>query len=311
MPQLLFFSGIDDPGQWRATLARLAPDVTMRIWPGEVDDPASIDCALVWKPPAGLLASLPNLRLIQSMGAGVDGLLADPELPRHVPIARVVDPLLTQCMTEYVVLHTLYHHRLMPLFARRQAEGVWRETVAPPAQERTVGILGLGELGIAAARALVALGFRVQGWSRSVRVVDDVVCRSGAAGLAAMLADCEILVCLLPLTAETEDILDAALFARLPRGAALINCGRGRHLVEADLLAALDSGQLAAASLDVFRQEPLPAGHPFWSRREIVITPHVASISHPESAAQLVAENIRRVWAGLSPRYQVDPARGY
>jgi len=311
MPQLLFFSRIDDPGQWRSTLARLAPDVTMRIWPDEVDDVAAIDCALVWKPPPGLLARLPNLRLIQSMGAGVDGLLADPELPAHVPMARVVDPLLTQCMTEYVVLHTLYHHRLMPLFARRQAEGTWQEIVAPPAQERTVGILGLGELGIAAARALAGLGFRVCGWSRSARSVAGITCRSTAAGLAEMLAETEILVCLLPLTAETEDILGANLFAQLPHGAALINCGRGRHLVEADLLAALDSGQLAGASLDVFREEPLPAGHPFWAQRDIVITPHVASISHPESAAQLVVENIRRVWDGLPPRYQVDPARGY
>jgi glyoxylate/hydroxypyruvate reductase A len=311
MPELLFYSRTDDPEPWRATLARMAPDVRLRVWPDEVTDPAVVDCALVWNPPPGLLATFPNLRLIQSLGAGVDGLLSDPALPRGVPVARVVDPMLTQCMIEYVLLHVLWHHRLMPRFLRQQAERQWEEVIAPPAQERTVGILGLGELGTAAARALAGVGFRVTGWSRSPRDVAGVICRSGADGLAALLAEAEILVCLLPLTQDTEGILDARLLGQLPRGAALVNCGRGRHLVEDDLLAALDSGQIGSASLDVFRQEPLPQDHPFWSRREILITPHVASISHPDSAARLLIDNIRRVWAGEAPRYQVDPARGY
>ena len=311
MPEMIFISGLDSPEHWRATLSRLAPDITMRVWPDEVTDKSAIECALVWNPPPGLLASLPNLRLIQSLGAGVDGMLRDPDLPQHVPMARVVDPMLTQCMNEYVVLHALYHHRLMPRFARQQANREWIEEVAPPAQERTVSILGRGELGTAAANALVGLGFKVYAWSRSPKDVPGVTGYSGADGLTAMLAETEILVCLLPLTAETEDILNAALFRQLPQGAAVINCGRGRHLVEADLLAALDSGHLSGASLDVFRSEPLPVDHPFWDRREIVITPHMASISHPESTARLVIENIRRVWAGEAPRYKVDPARGY
>lgn len=311
MPELLFLSRIDDPEPWRATFARIAPDVRLRVWPDEVPDPAAVDCALVWNPPAGLLATFPRLKLIQSLGAGVDGLLSDPDLPRTVPIARVVDPMLTQCMIEYVLMHALWHHRLMPRFARQQAERRWEEAIAPPAQERTVGILGLGELGVAAGTALATVGFRVLGWSRSLREVAGVVCHAGRDGLPALLREAEILVCLLPLTRDTEAILDAGLFAQLPAGATLINCGRGRHLVEADLIAALDSGRLAGASLDVFRQEPLPADHPFWGRREILITPHVASISHPDSAARLVLDNIRRAFAGEAPRYQVDPARGY
>lgn len=311
MPHLLFASRIDKAGHWRESFQRLAPDIEMRVWPDEVDDLAQIDCALVWNPPAGLLARAPNLRLIQSLGAGVDGLLSDPDLPRHVPVARVVDPLLTQCMIEYVVLHTLYHHRLMPMFARQQAAALWHETIAPPAQKRTVGILGLGELGTASAQALTALGFRVAGWSRRPKEFPGVTSFSGASGLPEMLAQTDILVCMLPLTGETEDILDARLLGQLPAGASLINCGRGRHLVDADLLAALDSGQIAGASLDVFRQEPLPADHPFWARSEIVITPHVASISDPQSTAAFVVENIRRVWAGKPPLHQVDLSKGY
>ncbi|MEZ5670358.1 MAG: glyoxylate/hydroxypyruvate reductase A [Alphaproteobacteria bacterium] len=311
MPELLFHSAIDAAGPWREKLARMAPDIRLRVWPDDVDDPAAIDCALVWNPPPGLLASLPNLRLIQSLGAGVDGLLSDPRLPDHVPVARLVDGLLTQCMTEYVALHVLYHHRLMPMFARQQAAGIWREEIAPPAQERSVGLMGLGELGTAAAKGLVGLGFRVLGWSRSPHAIDGVAGFHGPDGLAAMLPQCAILVCLLPLTPETEDILDRRLFDRLPRGAALINCARGRHLVEADLLAALDDGRLSGASLDVFRQEPLPAGHPFWTRGDLVITPHMASMANPDSAASLLVENIRRVWAGREPRYRVDPRRGY
>lgn len=311
MPELLFVSNIDDPEPWRRVLAEIAPDVNVHVWPDDAGVSDLIDCALVWNPPPGLLVTLPNLRLIQSLGAGVDTLLSDPSLPGDVPIARVVDPLLTQCMVEYVVLHVLHHHRLMSMFARQQAQGLWREEIAPPAQRRSVGILGLGEMGAAAGRAVAALGFPVLGWSRSERTIEGITCRAGPAGFDAVVTGADILVCLLPLTAETEDILDAALFARMRAGAVLINCGRGRHLVEADLLAALDTGRISAASLDVFRQEPLPPDHPFWARPEIVVTPHVASLSNPDSAAALLVDNIRRVWAGEPPRYRVDPTRGY
>ncbi len=310
MANLLFYSQTDDPEAWRAAIQAAGPEIAVRVWPDEVDDPAAIDAALVWKPPPGFVARFANLRLIQSLGAGVDALVGDATLP-DVPVARLVDPMLTQCMTEYVVLQALYHHRAMATFRAKQQAADWWQWVAPPATERTVGILGLGELGRDAAAKLVTLGFRVRGWSRRPRDVADVETYHGAEGLEAMLAGADILVCLLPLTADTENILNAGLIARLPRGAALINCARGGHLVEEDLIPALESGQLSGASLDVFRTEPLPADHPFWARDDIAITPHVASITYPPTAARLVVENVRRAMAGETPLHLVDRTTGY
>jgi len=310
MTTLFFQSDIDRGDWWREELEKRLPGIEVRVWP-DIGDKTSIDYALVWLPEKGLLGSLPKLKAILSLGAGVDHIFRDPDLPPGVPIARVVDPNLTARMTEYVLLHVLRYHRQQPAYDALQAAARWEELDQPAAHDRTVGIMGLGELGGDAARALVALGFKVAAWSRREKELAGVESFAGDDGLAPFLAKSEILVCLLPLTPETTGILGAALFDRLPTGACLINAARGRHLVEDDLIPALESGQLAYATLDVFRAEPLPADHPFWRDPRITVTPHIASISDPRSVADLVAENIRRVEAGERPLNEVDPAVGY
>ncbi len=307
---LLFISNSDDPVWWAKELETRLPGMELRVWP-DMGDPREIDYALAWRPPAGLLKRLPNLRLIASLGAGVDHLFGDPELPRAVPVCRLVDPYLTQRMSEYVALHVLRYHRRLPELEVLQREARWGELYTPTAGERGVAIMGLGELGAAAAEKLAGLGFRVAGWSRRPKRIAAVESFAGESGLDAFLARSEILVCLLPLTPETANILGRRLFERLPRGAALINAARGGHLVEEDLLAALAAGRLAYATLDVFREEPLPASHPFWRHPRITVTPHCASVTDPRSAADLVAENIRRVKAGEPLLHRVDPTVGY
>jgi glyoxylate/hydroxypyruvate reductase len=296
--------------RWRPHLAAAMPEADIRYWP-ETGDRAAIDYALVWHPEPGMLASLPNLKLIVSLGAGVDHIFRDPKLPRGVPILRLVDPYMTRAMSEYVVLQVLRLHRQDIDYRAQQAAGEWRERAQKNAEERTVGILGFGTLGQDAGRKLQALGFAVAGWSRTAKDVPGFAAFAGADGLGTLLARSEILVSLLPMTPQTESLLDAALFARLPRGAGIVNAGRGRHLVEADLLAALDAGQLSAAVLDVFRDEPLPPAHPFWRHPRIVVTPHVAAETHPPTALPIIARAIRDFAAGLPVANLVDPAKGY
>ena len=307
---LLFRSTVDSAARWRAQLTRLTQELEVRVWP-EIGDPAAIDYALVWRPEPGFLASLPNLKLILSLGAGVDHLLGDPRLPLHLPILRLVDPHMTDAMSEYVTLQVLRLHRRDLDYRSQQQVRVWRELDQQNAAERRVGILGLGELGQDAAKKLKALGFDVAGWSRSEKAVEGVRSYAGAAGLAPLLGRSEIIVCLLPLTAETEGILNKRTLALLPKGAALVNAARGAHLVEEDLLAALASGQISAAVLDVFREEPLPVDHPFWHHPRVVVTPHIAAFTNPATASPIILDNIRRFEEGRPLLNRVDPARGY
>jgi glyoxylate/hydroxypyruvate reductase A len=307
---LLFRSTVDSAARWRAQLTRLASELEVRVWP-ELGDSTEIDYALVWRPEPGFLASLPNLKLILSLGAGVDHLLDDPQLPRHLPIVRLVDPHMTAAMSEYVVLQVLRLHRRDLDYRTQQDAGIWRELDQQNAVERRVGILGLGELGQDVAKKLTALGFDVAGWSRSEKTLAGITSYAGPAGLQLLLGRSEILVCLLPLTAETEGILNASTLALLPKGAALVNAARGAHLVEDDLLAALASGQVSAAVLDVFREEPLPADHPFWHHPRVIVTPHVAAFTNPATAAPIILDNIRRFEEGRLLLNRVDPARGY
>ena len=306
---LLFLSPDDPADLWRREIASRMPDLGFRIWP-EVGDPAEIEVALVWRPPPGELRRYPNLKAVLSLGAGVDGLLADQELP-DVPVARMVDPSLRRTMIEYVLLAVLRHHRGFDRFEREQRARRWAYAFPPQAAERRVGVMGLGELGAAAAGLLADHGFQVLGWSRSPKAIEGVTSHAGRGELHTFLHRTAILVCLLPLTAETRGILDAAAFADLPHGACLINVARGEHLVEADLIEALDSGRLAGATLDVFREEPLPEDHPLWAHQKVLITPHVASYSWPATGADGVVENIRRALSGRPLAHQVDRAKGY
>lgn len=292
---VLFCSADDDPVAWRRALRAQMPGVELRVWP-DLGDPDEIEAALVWLPPPGLLAGLPQLRAIFSLGAGVDSLLADPTLPDR-PLCRMVDPSMTAGMAELVLTLALLYHRRLDLYDAQQHRRLWRMVLPQPAAATRIGIMGLGELGGAAARLLARQGFTVRGWSRSPRQLDGVTVFAGTTELDAFLAGTDILVCMLPLTAETEGILDARLLARLPRGARLVNVARGRHLVEADLLAALDDGQLAHATLDVFRTEPLPADSPLWRAPNVIITPHSAG-GRPQQPGRLIAANLRRYLAG-------------
>ncbi len=307
---LLFRSSVDSATRWCAQLSRLMPGLDIRVWP-QIGDPVDIDYALVWRPEPGLLAALPKLKLILSLGAGVDHILLDPQLPRDVPIVRLVDPYLTDAMSEYVALQVLRLHRRDLDYRAQQEAGVWRELPQPNAGERPVGILGFGEIGQETARKLKALGFQVAGWGRGEKTVAGFATFAGPAGLPRLLAESEILVCLLPLTNETQGILNAHTFTALPKGAGLVNAGRGAHLVEEDLIPALDSGQLSAAALDVFREEPLPQGHPFWRHPRILVTPHIAGTTNPATAAPIVLDTIRRFEAGRLLLNRVDLSRGY
>ncbi|MDH3472381.1 MAG: glyoxylate/hydroxypyruvate reductase A [Rhodospirillales bacterium] len=307
---LLFKSDVDRADAWSEALNKYSPELEVRVWPEE-GAAEEIDYALVWKPPRGLLAGFPNLKAIFSLGAGIDHLASDPELPAGVPVVRMVEPGLTAGMTEYVAMSVLLHHRRMLDYAAAQRDKMWAVLETPLAGSRRVGIMGLGVLGTDAAETLAGLGFDVAGWSRSPKQVPGVESFHGAEGLQPFLARSEILVCLLPLTPETRGILDSKTMAMLPEGAVLINAARGEMLVEDDLLRALGSGQIAGASLDVFNYEPPVPDHPFWEHPRIVMTPHCASITVPDTGARMVAENIRRLESGQSLEHVVDLAKGY
>jgi glyoxylate/hydroxypyruvate reductase A len=307
---LVFYSDSDRFEPWRDALTAAIPDLEVRNW-DRAGDPAEIDFALVWLPPQGALRRFPNLKAILNLGAGVDALLKDPTLPQGVPIVRMVDDDLAKCMAEYVLLHVLRYHRDQPLLDAQQRRKEWRIVASPAACHRRVGVMGLGAMGGEAARHLLAVGFDVASWTRGPRPMPGIQGFHGADGLGPFLARTEILVCLLPLTRETQNILDRGLLSRLPRGACLINAGRGGHQVEADILQALDAGQLAGATLDVFRTEPLPADSPFWTHPKVTVTPHNASITNPASAVRHVVESIRRARAGEPLVNVVDPEVGY
>ena len=309
MPVLLFRSPSDPADEWLAALRRRMPELEVRVWP-EVGAPGDIDYALVWASPDGFLHELPGLRVVFSLGAGVDHLVG-PELPERADLVRMVDPALTEGMIEYVLYQVLRHHRHMPSYEHQQAAETWSIHPQRRPGERRVGLLGLGELGGGCARALADLGFDVAGWARSARTIPGVQAVTGTEGLDWLVRRSDILVCLLPLTAATRGILDAELFARMPPGATLINAARGAHLVADDLLVALGEGRIGHAVLDAFVEEPLPAGHAFWQHPRITVTPHMASLTNPETGADHVVSAIRAELAGEPLPHRVDRTRGY
>lgn len=306
---VMFHSTLDDPAEWIPRLKALLPEEDIRVWP-DIGDPAGVEIAVVWIPPEEGLVSFTGLRAVQSLGAGINQ-LGMHAFPAHVRVARLVDRGLTGMMTEYALLAALRYARNFDHHERAQRAATWDYVMPTGVGGFAVGVMGLGVIGAATALRLAENGFPVRGWARSPKSLDGVTCFSGAAELPAFLRETRILVNLLPLTPETENILNAELFAMLPNGAFVVNIGRGAHLVDADLLAALDSGHLAGATLDVFRPEPLPSDHPFWRHPRILMTPHVAGTGDPDSAAQVVAENIRRVRSGETLLNQVDRSRGY
>lgn len=304
-----------NPAPWKQAIAKLAPERDVRWWP-EVGDPADIEYALVWKPPHGALQNMPNLKAIMSMGAGVDFMLDDPTLP-DVPLGRIIDPNLTMRMTEYVVFQVLLHHRQHLALAEAQRNKFWYSAlVQPAAADVRVGVMGLGVLGSDAAEKLSLLGFQVAGWSRTPKQIDGVQCFAGEAEFKSFLNRTDILVCLMPHTPETNALLNAAAFRELARdgklqGPAFINAGRGKIQVEKDILAALDNGDLHAASLDVFETEPLAPTSPLWTHPQVVITPHNASDSEPEAVTVNILKQINGFERTGTLDHAVDLKRGY
>jgi glyoxylate/hydroxypyruvate reductase len=300
---------------WASAMAGVAPELDMRVWPdmGRVED---IEYAAAWLPPANVLKNLPNLKVIFSLGAGVDAILKDPTLPDNIPIVRVNDDDLTKRMTEYIVLHVLMHHRQQRRIDTNQIKRKWDSFPTHAASDLSVGIMGLGVMGMDSALRLRDLGFRVAGWSRNKKDIEGVESFSGPEEFDTFLARTDILISLLPATVETDGIINRATIKKLSRrgpfGAPIvINAGRGRQQVASDILASLDAGELHAATLDVFAVEPLPANDPLWTHAKVTITPHCAADSDPRVICAYVNSQIERHRAGLPLLNLVDRARGY
>lgn len=306
---ILYRSDAARAAGWASFFARHAPDLDFRIWP-DAGDLEKIEYLIAWQAPAGFLVELPNLKVLFSSGAGIDHVDFS-TVPAHIPLVRMVEPGIINGMVEYVSLSVLALHRDFFDYVAHKAARTWTPLEVPPASARTIGVMGMGSLGCAVLERLASFGFRLRGWNRSERTLDGVETFAGADQLQAFLAGCDVLVCLLPLTPATKGILDRKLFSALPAGAALINVGRGPHLVDADLLEALDSGRLSRAILDVTDPEPLPPEHPFWTHPRVFVTPHVASMTQPETAAPILLENIRRHQRGEPLPDVVDRGRGY
>jgi len=317
MDLLLCLPG-SNPAPWLAGCAQYLPEARVHLWTegDSLENLAHIDYALVWKPPAALLQACTGLRAIFNLGAGVDAVLeqernAPGSLPAGVPLIRLDDAGMAQQMSDYVCHAVLHYFRRFDDYARQQAHHEWR-FIEPYARETfIVGVMGMGQLGSRVARSLRAFDLQVRGWSRSPKTMDDIPCYAGAAQFNTFLEGCKVLVNLLPNTPQTRDILNHETFSRLAAPAYIVNVARGAHLVEADLLAAIAGKQIAGATLDVFRDEPLPAAHPFWDEPRITITPHISALTLPADSVAQIAEKIAALARGESVAGQVDLTRGY
>lgn len=307
---VLIYTKFHDPAVWADAMRVIDPTLDIRIHP-QSGNPAEIEAAVVAKPPPGLLQSFPNLKLIHAFGAGVDAILADKTLPRTAPLTRVVDDRLTAAMTEYVLLHVLRFHRQVETMATNQRNKTWKWLPPVDAAERVIGIMGMGTLGTAVAEKLRPFGFQLVSWSRGLKAVDGVTSFHGDEHLDSFLRLCNVLICLLPLTPQTRGIISRRTLSLLPKGAYIINAARGGHVVEADLLHALDSEWLSGATLDVFDEEPLRDSHPFWTHPKVTVTPHNAADSIPAQVAPQIVDNIQRMMKGQPLLRLVDYQRGY
>ena len=300
------------PVKWAGLAGSALGSVEVVVEGKDAYDPTEIAYVLSFRPPPGLLARLPNLKAAFSLGAGVDGFLCDPTYPMHVPLVRFVDRTLSAEMAQYLLLQALIHHRMQRFFDECQAEGQWRQRVLERRTEEThVGFLGLGEIGSFTAGHFVELGFPVRSWTRQRKAVPGVTSFAGAEELTPFLSRCDILICLLSLTRQTAGILNTKTFAALPEGALVINVARGGHLNETDLIAALDSGHLAGAVLDVFEHEPLAPDNPLWRHAKVTVTPHVAAISQPAVVLAYVRDGIAAFERGERPATVVDVNTAY
>jgi glyoxylate/hydroxypyruvate reductase A len=303
---ILFASTKEKPEFWFPLLQKALPGDRFFAWPDT--NGGDIDVALVATHPRGAFAGLPRLKLIQSLWMGVENIIGDAELPQGVPVARLIDPGMVAAMGETVIACVLDWHRHFWCYRKFQQDRVWKRRRQYLASDRTIGLLGLGELGTSAAAKLQALGFNVAGWSRRPKSLEGIFCSTD---LEEVVRRSNALVCLLPLTGKTKGILNSRILSLMPKDGCVINVARGAHVVVPDLLAALDAGHLARAYLDVFETEPLPADSPLWSHPGVSVTPHIAALTEPRTSVGKIAENLERLRRGEAPLNTVDFAAGY
>ncbi|SPP98114.1 2-hydroxyacid dehydrogenase [Bradyrhizobium vignae] len=308
---IAYISGESDRLAWKTLLEAGLGTIDFRTLNDGLGNIDEIEVALAWNPKPGLLSMFTNMKMIVSLGMGVDHLLTDDKLPQDVPITRIMDDGLVGQMSEYAIYWALRHHSDIDKYEASQRNKTWKPERFVDTIERRVGVMGFGTIGQDTARKFAALGFPTAGWSRTAKTLSGIETFHGPDGFAQFLARTDILVDVLPLTRDTMGLLDAKAFAGLPRGAYFINMARGGHVVDSDLLAALDSGHLSGAALDVFSTEPLPTDHRFWTHPRVRVTPHIAGATNPRTAAPGVIENIRRLRAGQALINTVDPKTGY
>ncbi|MCW9708606.1 2-hydroxyacid dehydrogenase [Fodinibius salsisoli] len=307
---LLLVSPNRDMSSWKHAIKDVDPNIDIDTWPA-IEDKEKVQFAVCWNHPSHLLDSFPNLKAVSSLGAGVDHLLSDESLPQSVDICRIVSPSLIQQMKEYVLGCVINIRRNFIHYIRQKDQQEWKVHHHANLAGLSIGIMGLGEIGRPVAQQLTEIGYDVSGWSRATKDIANVDCYAGPDQLSSFLEKTQLLICLLPLTKETEGILDLELFKQLKPNSWIINVARGEHLVDEDLIYALDSNILQGAWLDVFSQEPLPGKHAFWNRSNIMLTPHIASITQPDDAADQIVDNYKRALSGLELNHTVDRERGY
>jgi glyoxylate/hydroxypyruvate reductase A len=297
-----------DSSELVSRLRSIQPNIDVRVWP-EDGEKSEIDFAVTWKHPPGELKNYPNLKAISSYGAGVDHIISDPYLPKNIPIARIIDEKLIHDVKEYVIAVVLSHRRHLAAYWENQKVKKWSPLQMN--QANTIGILGLGQIGGHIAESFIQLGFHVCGWDQKPKQIQGVQLFQGAEQLDQLLSIVDYLICSLPLTPETRNILNEKTFGKLKKNAYVINVGRGEHLVEEDLIKAIEKDRVSGACLDVFRSEPLQTDHPFWSHPKITVTPHIAGITDPNAVASQIFENYQRITKGKEPIHTIDIQLGF
>lgn len=309
-PLNILISAAGDDEKWKSVMVDRLPEANI-VTGDENYDPATINYALFWKQPQGMIKTLTNLKAIFSLGAGVDHVVSSPTLPADLPVIRLEDAGMADQMVQYHLYAALHFMRDFDIYSAQQTKADWTQHDVARISKCRVGVMGLGALGAAVATSLANLGFAVSGWSRSMKAIDGITTYAGKETLAEFLGQSDILICLLPRTPETENVLSSSTLSFLPKGAAIINAARGAMINEADLLRALDTGHLRGAFLDVAVTEPLPESHPFWDHAKIRITPHIAAATRFEESVDQIAENLDRLARGETPRGLVDRQNGY
>jgi len=307
---LLFIAPGRDLSSWEDAIHRVDSNIEIDIWPA-IEDKDRVQFAVCWNHPQHLLDSFTNLKAVSSLGAGADHLISDESLPESIDICRVVSPSLVQQMKEYILAAILNIQRNFVHYIRQNDQRKWQPHNHPSPKELQVGIMGLGELGKPTAKQLAELGYQVSGWSRSAKEIENINTFAGEDELVQFLESTHILICLLPLTDETKSILNLNIFKQMDDHGWIINAARGEHLVDEDLIYALDSNILQGAWLDVFSEEPLPDKHAFWNRDNVIVTPHIASITKPDEIANQIVENYKRALSGMELNYTIDREKGY